>query len=146
MKRFAFKLEKLLELRSFYERRAELVLAEKAGKCALIRNRLAEVAEAKVKTSREMFAPGRDFADFRASELYLIRLDKERDSLLEALVLAELELEAARKVYIEKHRDREAITKLKERRQADYYRAALREETKTLDDIARRRPVEAGGD
>lgn len=145
MKRFAFKLEKLLELRAFYERRAELVLAEKAGKCALLRKRLLEVAESRARTGREMFAPGRDLADFRASELYILRLDRERDSLLEALALAELELEAARKVYVEKHRDREAIAKLKERRQAEYYRAAEREETKTLDDIFRRKPVEAGG-
>lgn len=145
MKRFAFKLEKLLELRSFYERRAELVLAEKAGKCALLRKRLLELAESRARTSREMFAPGRDLSDFRASELYLIRLDRERDSTLEALAMAELELEAARKVYIEKHRDREAISKLKERRQADYYRAAGREEIKSLDDLARRKPVEAGG-
>lgn len=145
MKRFAFKLEKLLELRAFYERRAELVLAEKAGRCAVLRTRLKEVAESRVRTSREMFAHGRDFADSRAAELYILRLDRERDKLLEELALAELELEAARKVYIEKHRDREAITKLKERRQTEYYRAAEREETKTLDDIARRRPVEAGG-
>lgn len=146
MKRFAFKLEKLLELRSFHERQAELVLAEKAGRCALIEKRLEEVAEARARTGREMFASGRDIDDYRACELYILRLDKERDGLVEALVLAEAERERARLVYIEKHRDREAIGKLKERREAEYYRAAQREEIKALDDIARRQIVEAGGD
>lgn len=144
MRRFAFKLEKLLELRAFYEKRAELVLAEKAGRCALLEAGLFSVAESRARTSREMFAPGRDLADYRAAELYLVRLDRERDRLLAELAQAELEREAARAEYIEKHRDREAIDKLKERRQADYYRLAEREETKALDDIARRSLVEAG--
>jgi len=144
LRRFAFKLEKLLELRAFHEKRAELVLAEKAGRCAVLEAGLREVAESRARTSREMFAPGRDLADYRAAELYLVRLDRERDRLLAELAQAELEREAARAEYIEKHRDREAIDKLKERRQADYYRLAEREETKALDDIARRSLVEAG--
>lgn len=146
MKRFAFKLEKLLELRSFYEKRAELVLAEKAGRCLILDTKLKEVAQSRVKTGKEMFAPGRDFADYRAAELYIIRLDRERDKLLADLVVAEAEREAARLEYVSRHRDREAIDKLKERRQAEYYRIAEREETKALDDIARRKTVEAGGE
>lgn len=145
MKRFRFNLEKLLELRAFYERKAELVLAEKAGRCALLESRLKEVAESRFRTAREMFAAGRGIDDYRACSLYLVRLDAERDRLLGELAQAELEREEARKVYVEKHRSREAIDKLKERRQAEYYRLALREETKTLDDIARRTVAEARG-
>ncbi len=145
MKRFAFKLEKLLELRAYHERRAELVLAQKAGRKALLEGRLQAVAESKAKASRDMFAPGRDLADYRASEFYIKRLDLERDRLVGELVVAEAELEKARLEYVERHRDREAIGKLKERRQAEYYRAAERAETKSLDDLARRKPVEAGG-
>lgn len=144
MRRFGFRLEKLLELRSFHERKAELVLAEKAGRCALLEKRLAEIAESRARAGRDMFAPGRDLADFRASELYITRLDRERDRLLEELVAAEAEREKARLDYLEKHKDREAIDKLKERREAEYYRLALREETKTLDDIGRRSLVETG--
>lgn len=145
MKRFAFKLEKLLELRSFHERKAELVLAEKAGRCAVLEARLKEIAESRVRTARGMFASGRDIADYRACELYILRLDHERDRVLEELARAEVEREEARVEYLRRHKDREAIDKLKERRQADYYRAAEREEIKALDDLARRRPVEAGG-
>jgi flagellar FliJ protein len=145
VKRFRFNLEKLLEVRAFYERRSELALAEKAGRCALLDSKLKDVAEARAKTSREMFAPGRGLADYRASALYLTRLDRERDRLVEELARAELEREAARKDYVEKRRSREAIDKLKERRQAEYYRQALREETKTLDDLARKKVLEAQG-
>jgi flagellar protein FliJ len=143
VRRFRFKLEKLLEVRSFYERKAELVLAEKAGICALLDNRLREVAESRSRTGREMFAPGRDLEDFRAAELYMTRLDRDRDRLLEELAAAELEREKARADYVEKRKARESIDKLKERRQAEYYRLALREEQKALDDVARRNVAES---
>lgn len=143
VRRFRFNLEKFLELRSFHERKAELVLAEKAGRCAVLDGRLREVAQARSRTGREMFSPGRGLADYRAAELYIVRLERDRDKLTEELALAEIEREEARVVYVEKHKAREAIEKLKERRQAEYYRLAEREETKALDDLARRRPVEA---
>jgi flagellar protein FliJ len=144
VRRFAFRLEKLLEYRSFYERRAELVLAEKSGRCALLENRLAEIAQSRARAGRDMFAPGRDLADFRASELYIIRLDRERDKLLKELVLAQAEREKARLEYLDKHRNREVIDKLKERREKEYYHLAQLEEIKTLDDIGRRSLVETG--
>jgi flagellar FliJ protein len=145
VRRFRFNLEKLLELRAFHERKAEMVLAEKAGRCALLDEDLREVAQARRRTSREMFASGRDLTDYRAAGLYLIRLDRDRDRLTEELARAELEREDARAAYVERHTARESIEKIKERRQAEYYRLAEREETKALDDLARRRPVEAKG-
>jgi flagellar protein FliJ len=140
---FRFNLEKLLELRGFYERKAEMVLAEKTGRCAALDSELREVAQSRSSTRLEMFSPGRVLADYRASELYIIRLDRKRDELLEELASAELEREAALAVYVEKHKAREAIDKLKERRQAEYYRLELREETKELDDLPRRKSFES---
>ena len=118
MKRFRFNLEKLLEVRAFHERKAELVLAEKAGRCALLESKLKEIAASRVRTTHEMFAQGRDLEDYRASELFILRLDRDRDKFLSDLAAAELEREEARQVYVEKRRAREAIDKLKERRQA----------------------------
>jgi len=145
MKRFRFNLEKLLELRALYERKAELALAEKAGRCALLEASLRRNAESRFAASREMFAPGRGIEDFRASGLYIVRLDRERERLEEELARAELEREEARKEYVEKRAARESIDKLKERRQAEYYRLAQREEVKALDDLARRKPAELVG-
>ncbi len=137
MKRFRFKLEHLLRLRSFNERKAELVLAEKAGACALLDAKLTDNMERRVRTAREMFAPGREIADFRAAELYVLRLDGEREKLALQLAAAEIEREKARGEYVRLHRDREAVDKLRERREVEYYRLAEREETKLLDDMAR---------
>jgi flagellar protein FliJ len=143
VKLFRFKLEKLLELRGFYERKAELQLAEKAGRCVLLDGRLRDTAERRSRTGRDMFSAGRDLADYRAAELYLIRLDRDRDILIEELAAAELERESARADYVEKHKSREAIEKMKERRRTEYYRLARREETKALDDLPRRGLVES---
>jgi flagellar export protein FliJ len=145
MKRFRFKLDKLLKLRGFRERRAELVFAEKAGACALLETKLADNMERRARTTRERFAPGREIADFRASEMYILRLDRERDRLARDLAAAELEREAARAAYLGFRREREAVDKLRERRESEYYRLALREETKVLDDMARRPLAEAKG-
>jgi flagellar export protein FliJ len=145
MRAFRFNLEKLLEVRSFYERKAEMVLAEKAGRCALLDAQLRELAESRLRARSEMFSSGRMIADFYASEAYLRRLDRDKERVVSELAAAELEREAARVQYVEKRKDREAIEKLKERRQAEYYRLALREETKVLDDLARRPAPEARG-
>ena len=144
MRRFRFNLEKLLEVRTFFERRAELVLAEKAGRCVALDTRLRVNAESRARTKGDMFATGRGLSDYLAAEHFMLRLDRERDRLVEELVVAEREREVARVAYVEKHTAREAIDKLKERRQAEYYRLAAREEIKQLDDVARRRVVEAG--
>jgi flagellar FliJ protein len=145
MRLFRFKLEKLLELRGFYERKAEMALAEKAGRCAVLDNKLRETAEARSRTGREMFGAGRMLADYRAAELYIVRLDRDRDRLMKELAAAELEREKARVDYVEKRKSREVIEKIKERKQGEYYRLAQREETKALDDLARRRIVGAKG-
>ena len=144
MRRFRFNLEKLLELRAFYERKAEMVLAGKAGACALLDEKMREVALSRSRTGREMFSTGRGVEDYRAAELYIVRLDRDRERLARELAVAELEREQARAAYVEKRMGRESLEKIKERRQKEYYRLAEREETKALDDVARRR-VEARG-
>lgn len=141
MRRFRFKLEKLLELRAFRERLAEMVLADKAGRCALLDAGLRETAQARARAGREMFSSGRDLSDYRAAAYYIVRLERDRDKLAEELAAAEIEREAARAAYVEKHTARESIGNIKERRQTEYYRLAEREETKALDDLARRRLV-----
>lgn len=137
MKRFAFRLERLLELRAWNEKKTELVLAEKAGTCSLLTSRIEENLGDRARASRDAYAPGREITDFRAAEFYLRRLDVERQRLTAELAVAEAEREKARLEWVAKHREKESVGKLKERREAEYYRLALREEAKVLDDMAR---------
>ena len=137
MKRFAFRLERLLELRAWNEKKTELVLAEKAGACAVLATKITDNLESRARASRDAFAPGREISDFRAGEFYLRRMDVERQRLSADLAIAEGEREKARLEWLARHREKESVGKLKERREAEYYRLALREEAKVLDDMAR---------
>jgi flagellar FliJ protein len=136
MKRFSFGLEKILELREYRERIAKAVMAEKAGRCTILELDLEENARKSVTAGRERFRKGGNVSDYLAGEHYAVRLSAERERLMKVLAMAEVEREQARLAYIETSKSKELIIKLKEREEADYYKAAAREETKTMDDIA----------
>ena len=137
MKRFRFRLEKVLKVREYYERIAETKLAAAAGKCSLLEITLAENAQATRDAALERFARGRDLFEIQAAENYSRRLAQERDRTLKALALAEAERETARQGYIKASRDKRLLETLRERGETEYYRAANREEIKVLDDLAR---------
>jgi flagellar export protein FliJ len=136
MKRFVFQLAKVLEFREYRERIAKAALAEKSGRCALLEQELADNARTTLLASGERFKPGGNVADFLAAEHYAWRLASEREHLIKTLAAAELEQETARHVYLAARQASEIILKLKEREEASYYKAASREEVKTMDDIA----------
>ncbi|MCX7025541.1 MAG: flagellar export protein FliJ [Spirochaetes bacterium] len=136
MRRFTFKLEKVLEVRAYYERMAELVLAEKSGRCTLLEMDLRANAECTRAAARDRYGRGRTLTDFMATELYVRRLLQERERTMKSLVAAELERENARVAYLEKSKDKEILEKLKDRKREEYYKAAGRAEVRILDDIA----------
>ena len=138
MRRFRFKLEKLLELGASTSARPSWSSPRRPGAASPSTQSCARPPR-RGRGPAARCSAGAGLEDFRAAELYIVRLDRERDRLTEELALAELEREKARLDYVERHNPREAIEKLKERRQAEYYRLAEREETKPLDDLARRR-------
>jgi flagellar FliJ protein len=137
MKRFNFRLQKVLDIRAYYERLAEMKLANESGKCALLERRLEENARAAVEAAHERFSRSRNLFEMQTVELYIRRLDAEREKTLKALALAEAEREKARLEYVKASRDKQIIDKLRERREREYYRAASREEVKVLDDLSR---------
>ncbi len=137
MKRFRFRLEKVLEVREYYERLAEMKLSAAAGKCALLERRLVDNAHATREAARQRFAGGRELYNMRAVELYAQRLASERDRTMKALAMAEVERESARQGYVSASKEKKLLTKLRERREAEYYRSATREEVKILDDLSR---------
>jgi flagellar export protein FliJ len=136
VKKFAFNLEKLLEFRAYKTREAEIVLSAKAGRCAMLDRELRSVAAEKVKASHERFAPGRVWSDFRASELYIARLDMRKERLLEELARAEAERETARLSYVSARKAEKVLDKLKERKAGVYYVELRRAEASAIDDMA----------
>jgi flagellar FliJ protein len=66
---------------------------------------------------------------------YLVRLDNTKEQLLKEAAMAELKVEEAREVFIEASRERKVLDSLKEKKQKEYHKTKLNEETKVLDDI-----------
>ena len=119
------------------------------GELTAIEARIRAIAEERSLVAASRFAPGRSAADMRNSEFYLLRLEKTKESLLEAAAKAELAVEAARAAFVDASRDRKVLDKLKEKRLGEYKKATSIEELKVVDDIsggsAARRFVNDGG-
>jgi flagellar FliJ protein len=136
MKRFNFDLEKVLELRSYREREAEIALGKAIGELTLIEREIKSITGERFQAASERFASGNTGREIQGYDLYIRRLDTALERLFKEAAQAELKVEEARQVFFEASREKKAIEKIKERRQKEYRKTMLREEGKTLDDIA----------
>lgn len=135
MKRFAFSLQKLLSLREFREKQAEIELGKAIAAREAIQLELDEVARKRVSSSAARRA-GMPIAELIAVENFIRRLDIRKEKLLDAIVAADLAVERARETYMSCTRDRQIITKLKEKKEAAWHKDMLDAEAEVLDDIA----------
>jgi flagellar FliJ protein len=136
MKRFHFSLEKVLKLRMYREQEAKIDLGRAIGVLSSIENRIKIVAENKHRAAGERFAPDNDALKILNYENYILRLDQERDKLLEEAAQAELVVEEKRNNYLEASRERKVLDKLKEKREKEYRAEVFAGETKILDDLS----------
>jgi flagellar FliJ protein len=132
MKRVKFSLEKVLELRAYRERETEIELGKAIGVLTEIEHKIFDLARERVKAGEERFSHGP--GQIQNYDHYILRLDKTRDRLLEDAARAELKVAEAREQYLAASRERKVIDKIKERRQGEYRKQMLAEETNTLDD------------
>ena len=136
MKAFSFNLEKVLNLRKFYEDEAKIELGRAVGILAEIELNIKSVAEERHKAAAAQFSPSNSAAMIQQYMFYLLRLDNTTEELLRQAALAELKVEEARDVFIEASRERKVLDNLKEKRLKEYRKLKLDNETKALDDIS----------
>ena len=135
MKAFSFGLEKVLNLRKFYEDEAKIELGRAIGVLADLENRIAMLVREYARAAAAQFAPGNSAALMQQYMFYLQRLDYIKEHLLKEAALAELKVAEAREAFLEASKDRKVLDKLKEKRQKEYRKTLFAEETKTLDDM-----------
>jgi flagellar FliJ protein len=135
MRRFHFNLEKVLEFRKYRERETEIELGRAIAALTIIRNSLKENAANHNQAAEERFTQT-DIRDIQYYDLYVQRLEIEKEKLLREAAQAALVIEEKRAVYLEASRDRKVLDKLREKREKEYRKTMLAEETKELDDIA----------
>jgi len=135
MKRFTWSLDRLLSLREFHEKQAEIALGRAVSERDLVQARLEETARKRIRSARSRTA-GLSVHELVAIEHYIRRLDGERDRLLEELAAAELEVERKREAYMVASRDKNALSRLREKKEGEWRKRYLAEEAAALDDIA----------
>ena len=137
MRRFRFKLEKILELRRYAEQEWELKLAEVTGRVVSVEQEIKDWAHRRHSTRRVHAGSGTgDMTLLRSREDYVSRIDQRVMELQHRLVALETERSTIRDGYVEVSKKRKALTKLKERQSEEYYKDALRDEGMVLDEIA----------
>lgn len=134
MKRFDFTLQRILHLREFREKEAEIALGRAVAAREKIQLELDEVGRCRVKAvfERKGALP---FQELLAIERYINRLDNTKEKLLEKLVAAEMVVAQTREKYIVASREEKVITKLREKKHEVWRKDTLNEESDILDDI-----------
>jgi flagellar FliJ protein len=139
MKRFQFKLDPALRLRSQAEEQAQVELAEKLRLAGMEERRLEELRQ-ELRTHRS-YRAGLQRGAFDPT--VLLQADRYGDALEAAAVTqqarvtqAAAAVEASREALRQRRMEREALERLRERRLEEYRREALRVEQQGLDETA----------
>ncbi len=136
MKRFRFRLERLLELRRHAEREWELKLARATGEYLAISARLADNRVRRVEVLSAELSDGlQDYGALKARELYLMRLDAECNRMTVELQRKDDERNQISAHFLEASKQRKVLDKLRDRRARESHREQLKEDFQILNEL-----------
>ena len=135
MKRFRFKLERILSLRAYKEREWELKLAGATGKCIQLMREIEDRTRMKTQSALRNIDEREVVKELVQNHLYMSRLDQEMQNMHVQLIEREKEREEIQTAYLEASKDRKVLSNLKEKRSNAYSKERRVEEAKELDDI-----------
>ena len=136
MRKFAFRLQQVLEYREMAEKWAEDAYREAQARRISEEDGLAETRRQRqnILTSRPS-----NVQEFRSLESYLERLDDLEQQQAMTLAILEQDEERAKQEWIEKRREAEVMRKLYEREQSEWIAAAEKRAQAEIDEIATQR-------
>jgi flagellar FliJ protein len=132
MKRFTFRLEKVLQLRKFKENECKLVLGQAISVLNKIENDIKATAIKRVNAAEQRFLSTQDISSW---DVYILRLEQETEKLMAQAAQAEMVVEEKRALYIEAQKDLKAIEKLKEKRQKEHRKEMMNYQMAEVDDL-----------
>jgi len=147
VRRFRFRLERLLELKAHREREALNRLAEATGHCVRLARGIRQAEEAGREALRAQRAgPGRvDMELLGYREHYLAWLRERRRRLALELVERQKQRQEEQARYLQASKERKVLDKLKERRAAEHRRESRTEEFEVADDLSSGRSAYLAG-
>jgi flagellar protein FliJ len=148
MRRFHFKLQKLLELKEYREREWEIKLGEVTGRMESLRQKIDECGQNRRRAFVSGAAAGNDIVTRMVAENYIRRMEHRSSVLQQDLRHLAQERAKLQSGYVEASRERKVFEKLKEKKAAEFYREQRKNEFVKQDDLnssAAARRIEAGG-
>ncbi len=140
MRRFAFRLENVLEIRKHLEQEWEIRLAKISGECMRLQARIAELDRERKESMQRRYDLSRiDMSDFTTRERYAERLLQTIGTLKNELTRREEERKEIGASLLEASRKRKTLDKLKERKAEEFRRNVNRSEIAVTDDIVQGR-------
>jgi len=141
MKRFQFRLERLLNIREHHEREWEVRFAQASRICNDLEGKINGLSQERAVTIQQAGVPTGeteplDVGGLLAREHYLVYLDRRASELTRTLAAREIERDEVRQKLSEASRAKKVLEKLRERRSAEYGKDSLRHAAKVLDEVA----------
>ncbi|RKY03743.1 MAG: flagellar export protein FliJ [Spirochaetes bacterium] len=137
MKKFVFRLDRVLKLRRQIEERIEIEFALKNSEYIAVKNEIERNKEELMLFISENSIIEGSFSieEIQAADNYIFRLEKRIKDLKVELDEKKKELDRVRELLNEAKKARKILEKLREKRLNEYINAANREEVNELDDI-----------
>jgi flagellar FliJ protein len=146
MRKFEFRLQKVLEIKQKLREIKKIELSKKAqeyNKEVMKLNDLKDRKERTIKEMKEKVASG-DFSMIDFYDKYINTNNKLQSFQLENIRLKEEPFKKALSEYLQKDREVKALENYKERLYSDYVKGVINEEQKMIDDIVGGRRNEEG--
>lgn len=134
MKKFVFKLQKLLEVRQYEQRQAEAELGKANAEVSRIQGELDTIAKNRVSSIKNNGSAQDLYIQSQLSN-YLYMLDQKKEVLLEDLVQAQMISDHKREVVRECLKNTKSLEKLREKQLSEWKKEMIREEENIVDDV-----------
>lgn len=138
MRRFAFRLQSILDLRSKQADQLRLELGAAAQRCRQLQREIDDRLQRRSTLLRDSLAGGIDLAARMAVASYAERLSRDAEGLRKELQVAEQERERAAEAYRAARQKADVLERLRERREAQHREGERRHEQRQLDELAQR--------
>lgn len=134
MKKFAFSMQKILDLRIFEQRQAEMELGKANAEVARIQGELESIARRKVSTIKN-FDTNTDFLVQAEIQSFFFMLEQKKEKFLEELATAQIAADEKREVVRQAMQKVKVLEKLKENKFRQWKKDSLKAEELAADDI-----------
>ncbi|MCL2763757.1 MAG: flagellar export protein FliJ [Treponema sp.] len=138
MKKFNFKLEKVLRIKKFNEEECKMALGQAISVLNLIEKQIMQTAVKRHNAASQRF---NDPAQMIFWDTYILRLEREAEQLAEKAAQAEMVVEEKRVLYQEAYKELKAIEKLKEKRYEEYRKDYFVSEMNQIDELTSARQI-----